>query len=202
MSAVNIKILTQIVNNFPSQKLVLMKNTEVLKWLYNDLSFLEKIDKKSEDIWGRNVMKSKRSDLKLDKQWTNCFGEYICEEIMILLGYNVFKPTKKENFQPDLEVDDCILEVKTQTYLTSGTAGEKILGTPFKYSNIPRLYSKPLTIVCIGNAEILSRENYGNLPGSKMNQEKKNILDFYRKSFHIQYIGASQLLKQIINKQS
>ena len=61
----------------------------------------------------------------------------------ILLDKIVKKPVKKENKQPDWEIDDSILEVKTQTFFTSGTAGDKILGCPFKYANIPELYGKP-----------------------------------------------------------
>jgi hypothetical protein len=59
------------------------------------------------------------------------------------------------------------MEVKCGTYYTNGTAHEKILGCPFKYADIPILYSKPLKIVCIGGAEKICREQYGNLSGEK-----------------------------------
>lgn len=193
-------MLFEIANNSLNPGIFLLKNKDVLRWLFNDLNFLATVDKKSEDKWGQDVMRTKRPDLKLDKQWTNRFGEYICEEIMILLEKNVSKPIKKEHLQPDWETTDFMLEVKTQTYLTSGTAGEKILGTPFKYAAVPRLYSKPLKIICLGNAERLSRENYGNLVGEKMNEEKKKIIDFYKNELKIEYIGVTDLLKEIIVK--
>ena len=60
------------------------------------------------------------------------------------MGKNVFKPTKKNHYQPDLETE--ILEVKSQSFYTSGTAGEKILGCHFKYCEIPELYGKNLFI--------------------------------------------------------
>lgn len=200
MSQIKISMIIQKLATIDNSNIVLLRNKEVLQWIFNDLSYLEKITKQYEDKWGQEIMKMKRPDLKLDKQWTNRFGEYVTEEIMTLLGNKVFKPIKKEHLQPDWETEDCILEVKTQTYLTPGTAGEKILGTPFKYAGIPRLYNKSLKIICLGNAEKLSRENYGNLPGIKMNEEKKKIIEFYKNELNIEYIGITDLLKEFIKK--
>lgn len=134
--------------------------------------------------------------MKLDKQWTNKFGEHICEEIYALLGKNVSKPANKEHYQPDSEIDDAIIEAKTQTFYTNGTAGEKILGSPFKYAEIPDLYGKPLKILCMGGAEKLCKEKYGNLPGAKCSPQKKKFLDFFREN-GIEYIGASDILKSL-----
>jgi hypothetical protein len=187
--------------------IVLLRQKEVVQWLFGDLSFLPAIDKKNkttdeeklkvlEDDWGQAIMKERRPDLKLDKQWTNRFGEYICEEIYTLLGKVVTKPVKKEHYQPDLEVDDAILEAKAQTFYTSGTAGEKILGSPFKYAEIPELYSKPLKIICMGGAEKVCRESYGNLPGARCSAQKKKFIDFFREN-GIEYIGASDILRSL-----
>jgi hypothetical protein len=188
-----------------NSKIVLLRKREVIQWIFGDLSFLSPIEPKNktsdeakykilEDKWGQEMLRIRRPDLKLDKQWTNKFGEHICEEIYILLGKNVSIPVKKEHYQPDLEVDDAIIEVKTGTFHTSGTAGEKILGCPFKYAEIPNLYEKPLKILCIGGAEKVCRENYGNLPGVKCSIQKKKFLDFFREN-RIEYIGASDILK-------
>lgn len=177
-------------------------------WLFGDTSFLPSFEyknkkeyteksKKLEDEWGRKVMKERRPDLILNKQWTNKFGEYICEELYTLRGYNVTKPAKKEHFQPDLEISDFIVEVKAETFFTEGTAGEKILGVPFKYADIPDLYSKPLKIVCLGGAEKACREHYGNLGTDKCTSQKKIFLDFFLEN-GIEYIGATDILKQLI----
>ncbi len=138
------KIHLYIMSN-PSDSIKLLRNKEVIQWLFEDFSFLPAIEKKNksvdtkkykelEDIWGQKVMKSRRPDLELDGQWTNKFGEHLCEEIYGLLGKTVTKPVKKEGKQPDSETEDAIVEVKAQTYFTTGTAGEKIMGVPFKYS--------------------------------------------------------------------
>lgn len=201
------KIHQYIMNN-PSDKIKLLRNKEVIQWLFEDFSFLPAIEKKNktvdtkkykelEDIWGQTVMKSRRPDLDLDGQWTNKFGEHLCEEIYTLLGKTPGKPVKKEGKQPDIETEDSVVEVKAQTYFTTGTAGEKMMAVPFKYAEIPRLYSKPLSILCIGGAEKLSRELYGNLPGPKCSAEKQWLLNAF-KMMRIEYVAATDLLKKLI----
>jgi len=185
--------------------IVLLRHKEVIQWLFADLSFLPPIEKKNktndeklykehEDRWGQEMLRLRRPDLKLDKQWTNKFGEHICEEIYTLLGKNVTKPVKKQHYQPDSEVDDAILEAKAQTFYTSGTAGEKILGSPFKYAEVPELYGKPLKIVCMGGAEKISRQQYGNLRGDKLSAQKNKILECFRE-IGIEYVGATDVLR-------
>lgn len=209
----------QYINKIKDSRIVLLRQKEVVQWLLCDLSFLQELDnnrqaeeakikgrtkkqetdslKILEDQWGQEMVRLRRPDLKLDKQWTNKFGEHIAEEIYWLLGKNVTKPKKKENYQPDTEIDDAIIEAKTQTYYTTGTAGEKIIGCPFKYAEIPTLYSKPLKILCMGGAERICREQYGNLPGQKCSPQKQRFLDFFREN-QIEYVAASELLLQLL----
>ena len=202
-----IKKVSEYISSNGDSKIFLLKNQEVIQWLFGDLTFLPPIDKKNktsdevkykvlEDKWGQDILKIRRPDLKLDKQWTNKFGEHICEEIYTLLGKNYSKPLKKKRYQPDLEVNDAIVEVKTGTFHTSGTAGEKILGCPFKYAEIPELYGKPLKILCMGGAEKVCRESYGNLPGAMCSAQKKKFLDFFRDN-GIEYVGASDILRSL-----
>jgi hypothetical protein len=188
-------------------KIVLLRQKEVVQWLFGDVSFLPAIVKKNkkadtkkykelEDKWGRAVMKIRRPDLSLHKQWTGIFGEHICEEIYSLLGKVVSKPKNIEHNKPDFEVVHAIVEAKAQTFYTDGTAGEKILGCPFKYAEIPELYGKPLKIVCMGMAEKICRDSYGNLPGKKCSAQKKKFIDFFLEN-KIEFIGASDLLRSL-----
>ena len=197
----------EFVSKIENPRITLLRQKEVVQWLFGDLTFLPEIEKKNktadeakykilEDKWGQEMLKIRRIDLKLDKQWTNKFGEHIVEEIYILLGKVVTKPVKKEHYQPDSEVDDAIIEAKTQTFYTSGTAGEKILGCPFKYAEIADLHGKTLKIVCMGGAEKVCRESYGNLPGAKCTPQKKKFLDLFRE-MKIEYIGASDILRSL-----
>ena len=207
MSVIN-KVCDFIATN-TDIRIILLRKKEVIMWLFGDLSFLPPIEKKNktvdeakykvlEDKWGQEMLKTRRPDLKLDKQWTNKFGEHICEEIYLLIGKEGFKPVKKEHYQPDYEVDNAIVEAKAQTFHTGGTAGEKILGCPFKYAEIPDLYSKPLKILCMGGAEKICREQYGNLMGDKCSQQKKRFLDFFKEN-RIEYIGATDILKTLVS---
>lgn len=193
--------ITDKISSIKDEKIRLLREQEVIKWLHGDLSFLPSPTKDAEDIWGRTTLKKFRPDLKLGGQWTNRFGEHIAEEIYRLLNKICTKPELKEHYQPDHEIDNAIIEVKTQTFYTTGTAGEKILGCPFKYANIPSLYGKPLKIVCLGGAEKISRDQYGNLPGPKCNSEKQAFLDFY-KSNGIEFVAATELLKEFVNLKS
>lgn len=210
-SSINIEKIVEFISKVKDSEISLLRNPDVIKWIFGDLSFLPSIEKSKnkkkdrnkmkafEDTWGRKVLKIRRPDLKLDKQWTNKFGEYICQEIFILLAKVVSKPVKMKTYAPDFEIDDSIVEIKTQTYYTDGTAGEKILGCPFKYAEIPKLYAKPLQIVCVGGAEKICREQYGNLPGKNEECfEKKEFLEFYLKK-GIKYIGVCDLLTSLVN---
>jgi hypothetical protein len=195
------------ISKIENPKIVLLRQEEVVEWLFGDLSFLPEIEKKNktqdtkklkihEDNWGRAIMKLRRPDLSFDKQWTNKFGEYLAEELYTLLGKDVSIPVKKNCHQPDLEIDDFIVEAKSETYFTTGTAGEKILGCPFKYAEVPILYNKPLKIICIGGAEKVCIEEYGNLSDLKCTPQKKKFLDFFREN-GIEYIGATDILKAL-----
>ena len=62
------------------------------------------------------------------------------------------------------------------------------------------LYSKPLKIVCIGRAEKLSREQYGNLPGAKCTARKKKFMEFFAEN-GIQYVGATDMLIALCGSQ-
>jgi|LakMenE01Jun11ns_1017448.scaffolds.fasta_scaffold9959621_32 hypothetical protein len=187
------------IQNTANESIKLLRNKDVVYWLFADTTFITKDqDKKNykqlEDKWGQDVFREQRPDLKLDKQWTNRFGEYICNEIFTLLGNTPKKPEKKEHFQPDSEIEYAIIEAKTQTYFTSGTAGEKILGSVFKYADIPELYSKPLKIICIGGAEKICRQQYGNLDGSRCTERKQKLLTFYKNEMNIEFVAATDLL--------
>jgi hypothetical protein len=182
----------------------LLRERTVVQWLYGDMSFLSPIPCKTkgaytammkvkEDQWGQQIMRERRPDLKMNKQWTNRFGEYLCEELLFLLGKTPKKPKKINHFQPDVESEEAIWEAKAQTYHTVGTAGEKILGVPLKYAEIPRRYSKQLNILCIGRAEKQSKEEFGTLTGYVISPEKKILLATCA-SLRIYYLGYTDVL--------
>jgi len=145
----------------------LLKTAEVLLWLKGRSYFQETLDIEvtkcgtpgtpgttkltaAEAKWGKKTLQSAfPGEVQAEKMWTGKIGETIVQEHFP----EGWKPEKKGGMQPDWETREYVYEVKTQSYFTSGTAGEKILGVPLKYRNIPDLYGKPLRILCLAGAE-------------------------------------------------
>lgn len=189
-----------------NDKIILLKNPDVVSWLLGDFNFLHvplsktitqhmNVSKKAEDDWGIDLMKTKRPELHFITQWTTKFGEDLAYEIYTLLGETYKKPQKMEHFQPDGETDTNIIEVKTGTYFTSGTAHEKIIGCKDKYIAIPDLYSKPLKILCIGG---MIQKCNTQIFEPRYNKQKE-ILKHYKDVYLIEYIKFTDLMNQYIN---
>jgi hypothetical protein len=176
----------------------LLRQTTVVDWILDNTEFLKDAErrapelKRCEDVWGKTTM-SDILNIKTKIQWTSLFGEHLCKEILLMQNKTVWRPTTKGGFRPDFETDDWIVEVKTGTWYTNGTAHEKILGTALKYRNIPELYKKKLLIVCIGRAEREARK-YGLFGSSDEKME-----DFLQliKGWNIEYIAATDLLNRL-----
>ena len=199
----------------------LLCNEQIVHWIIGHYEFLfhkrgldqiqikkeyNKKLKELEDAWG-NEMRNKYFAKEKTGQWTTLVGERIASELYYLQGYSNKKPKRFEHFEPDLDCDQLIVEVKTQTYFTTGTAGEKILGVPFKYAAVPRIYKKDLQIICIAGAEKLGREQYKILPnttaycdmpcGQKSDPEQLALLEYW-KTQKITFVGAADILKSIL----
>jgi hypothetical protein len=155
-----------------------------------------KMRKDEEDEWCKQIMKGKRPDLVDPEKKQSKFGplgEELCKEYYTLIGEDPFKPSKKEgkSYTLDLETLSTIIESKAGSYLTGGTAGEKIYGVPRKYMEVPRLYGKPLLIICIGGSEKFSRDKC--LIGDCDIPESKLFADLYEK-LNIRYVGFTELI--------
>lgn len=203
------------VNTQENSEICLLRKRDVIRWLFDDLSFLTLEEehktkgsrnnalKDKENEWGTSLLKEIRPDCwrgkPMQTNWTTLVGECIAKEVLSLMGEASKKPKILSGYSPDLETEQYIYEVKTQTYYTTGTAGEKILGVPYKYSEVPRLYSKPLYIMCVACAEKMGREKYGILPGNKITKNRQTMLDCY-KEMDIQYVGITDLLLKCVTK--
>lgn len=173
-----------------------LKKEGVLEWVLGDDNWVKQLTKKDEHRWGQNILQKNTS------QWTTKLGESILFELLILQNKNPKRikigkvGSNNKRLMPDFEADDGIYENKARTYKTTGTAGEKILGTPIKYSECKRLFKKPLYIVCMGFQEKEADESFQLFdPKSK---ELKNILAFYDNELGINFIKASDLLHDLV----
>ncbi len=193
------------------ENLNLLNNPKVIQWCYEGITDISlrnteseknlKESKKIEQDWGNSVINT------IDgKQWTTVLCQELVMEALVKLGRkNVRSTTAKKSslrtkrYDPDLECDEYVYEVKGRSWSTPGTAGEKILGVPLKYGEVPRLYHKPLQIILVGYQEYEAREKFafGDLL-DKNNQtiELQESLAFYKEQ-NIEYIAFTDILKKI-----
>ena len=192
-------------------KLNLLNNPEVIKWCYEGITDISLINTESEEklkdskevekAWGNKVIQTASG-----KQWTTTLCQELVMAALIKLGRKNVKKAgsvkssiRDKNYQPDLESDDYVYEVKGRSWCTGGTAGEKILGVPLKYGELPRLYRKPLQIVLVGYQEYEARAKFGFgnlLDKDDQTTELKKSLAFY-KEHDIEYIAFTDILKKI-----
>lgn len=189
----------------------LINNLEVIRWCYEGITDVSLKNTESEDKlkgakeiekrWGNEVMHTKDG-----KQWTTRLCQNLVREALIRLGRKNVRSTmprkssvRNKEYDPDLECDDYVYEVKGRSWCTPGTAGEKILGVPLKYGELPRLYDKPLQIILVGYQEYEAREKFafGDLLDSKnQTPELRESLAFY-KDQHIEYVAFTYILKKL-----
>tara|TARA_Y100000992_G_scaffold128613_1_gene84625 strand:+ start:4710 stop:5294 length:585 start_codon:yes stop_codon:yes gene_type:complete len=145
---------------------------------------------KLEKEWGNIIIGQKNNG-----NWTTLLGEGIVFEVLKKLGENPRKPEIRNGYSPDWETDNCIYEVKTRNWTTTGTAGEKVFGVMYKYSEIPELYGKPLKIVCVGYQEYEVTHGNTKIFGN-ISESKKKFIEL-AKSLNIEYIKFSDLVSRL-----
>jgi hypothetical protein len=188
----------------------LLKNQLVINWCFEPAttesllttsnSTLLKNANNDEKAWARSVIGGAGS------QWTTLLCQELVREALVEMGCkNVSnaKPAQAsitgKRYHPDLECDDFVYEVKGRSWSTSGTAGEKILGVPLKYGEVPALYKKPLQIVLVGYQEHEARKGFafGDLLNSgSQTSSLRETLHFFKER-NIEYIGFTDMLKQL-----
>tara|TARA_B100000925_G_scaffold290886_1_gene277233 strand:- start:2410 stop:3006 length:597 start_codon:yes stop_codon:yes gene_type:complete len=183
-------------------KQFIIPNGQFLKSLNNNFKKTQ-IDSNYKDIrkkerkWG--ISKIKKYKIPFNGAlnfWSGPFGEHYIYSVLINRGNEARRPDPMNGFTPDWECDDYIYEVKTRNYTSTGSIGEKALGIPLKYCEIPELYKKPLKIVLVGKMEFEGIHKYGIIKNDNYSQNiseiKQKLIDVY-KGFGIEFIGASQL---------
>jgi len=161
------------------------------KYKYTKTKLKEK-KKENEDNWNMKLMKPflKNTNRK-QKSAFGPFGEKLVKEYYIITDeFLTDKPIKKKNHKLDLETKLNIIEVKSGSYFTTGTAREKIYGVPFKYADVPRLFKKTLLIICIGGGDNCELTGKTNIP------EREEIKQFY-KGIGIFYVSFTELLNNL-----
>jgi len=159
-----------------------------------DTKTVETLRKEANDkekAWGNKMIGQKSNG-----NWTTLLGESLVRDILKLKGENPKKPTKKAGYSPDWETDKFIYEVKTRNWTTSGTAGEKVFGTMYKYSDIPLLYEKPLKIICVAYQEYELTNNTTKIFGEIGKRKHEHIK--LAKKHGIEYVKFSDFVKDVV----
>ncbi len=193
------------------KNLNLLNNPKVIQWCYEGVTKISLINTESEEKlkeskeiekkWGNEVIET------IDgKQWTTALCQDLVMEALKKLGRKNVRKTKPvkssirdKKYDPDLECDDYVYEVKGRSWSTPGTAGEKILGVPLKYGELPYLFKKPLQIILVGYQEYEAKEKFAFgdlLDKNNQTKELKDSLAFFNKH-DIEYIGFTDILTKI-----
>jgi len=161
---------------------------------------IQETAKKLEKKFIYDLPQPSKSNSKAKKLGFGKIGENLVYDILSFMGENPRKPQKYPNccYQVDWEGDNYIWEVKTRSWTEPGTAGEKVLGTMYKYSDLPVIYGKPLKIVCIGYQEYELCNNNTRI-WNVASERKKKMLELAR-SFDIEYIKFSDLVKPFMKE--
>jgi hypothetical protein len=187
----------------------LLKIPEVIQWSRGNTAFLTKdIDnnltkrefnkqaQSNERIFGHFLSKLINPNTNSNNQWTTIVGEELVRQVLIQNNHIIISERKKcimkrqdinKQFEIDIETDKCIVEVKTGTYFTHGTAHEKILAVPYKYAGVSEYFNKPLWIVCVADDEQYAKREL------LADDSRKEFYNFY-KSKNIHYIFLSDLI--------
>ena len=148
---------------------------------------------KAEKNWGNLLIG--RGPENQTSQWTTILGESIVAEILSSQGHTVNRPKNINGYKPDWEIEDAIIEVKTRNWTTPGTAGEKVFGVPYKYAEIPKLYGKPLKIVCVAYQEYELTHGKTRVFGEDISTEKKEMLAFWKER-GIEFVKFSDIINK------
>lgn len=144
-------------------------------------------------------------------------GEWAVKEKLKLLGIkninngNIICPwlIDQYNIQPDVILENCVIEVKTLRYYNSkgkrgnqGTGSEKIDSIFRKYSNVYSECNKNIIIILVGDQQFekngkmyldaFNDKNYNN------NLMLKKVVPFYKNTLKFNMIGFNSISNQLL----
>jgi hypothetical protein len=170
----------------------------VLEWLHADGAFLRRLQSKEdgERNWGSRLIGHDTAF------WTTLLGEGILNDLLLLRGE---EPTRADRtiraanglrVLPDRVTDCAVYEAKTRSYAAArGTAGERTLGSAVKYLEVPRLYNRPLFIVCLAHQEVEADRVFQVF--NPKSAELKRQLDFW-KEYKIEFVKGTAMLEEAL----
>lgn len=182
-------------------------NKELINYFLGNMDFKDLIEEKA---FGTKIYQDICKVKSPPSNWSTKISEEFCKELLsYVFDTNVTncKNDRELHIRLDLQSNQPdfknFFEVKCRTYLTTGTAGEKILGTPKKYSKVYLKYKIPLYIILVGyqEKEAVDKFDLFNLnPMNKLHKNDIKLMNLYYHDFHINYIRSSDLIKLALLK--
>jgi hypothetical protein len=106
------------------------KEPELVQW-FNCINPFDCIEHEAK--WGNDINKKYFKAIRETVQWTTIMSEKVVAMLLLLNGHTPIKRQEIKGYIPDIETTDRLWEIKSRSYNTNGTAGEKILGVSKKY---------------------------------------------------------------------
>lgn len=165
----------------------------VVRWIHgNSNGNILKYPSKVEEY---RILTSKYTP-KSRRMWSADFGVQLVRLLLIESGVTIYPPKKygDEKTSGDFETHEAVWKVKTRTWMTTGSAGEKILGAPIRYSEIPRLSGKKFNLVSVAYQEYESIHKF-QLYNERLSSKTSYLTLLKGSGFS--YIRCSTLYKKV-----
>ena len=179
---------------------------EIINWAINPESIgLENTLKNTSSqkkLKPENTKEKKMGNIVLNtqkeiKQWSTRVGEGVVKYLLTNKGFSIEKNKTINGRNPDILTPEIVFEVKTRNWTCPGTAGEKVIGCPFKYCEVRELFNKQkLIIVAIAYQEFEMCKEGGSMQvfGEGMSENRKKIIEFF-KNMNIHFLQFSEFIK-------
>ena len=136
---------------------------------------------------------------------TGILGELAVQYVLTMLQQPILQKNRKvpiEDFGAcylDFETSNSVVEVKTHSWTTSGTAHKIAQAVPLYYRDIPLLCRKPLHIILVGYNEFVCTYGYTSILQPRRHDERLQEYVKHWESHNIHYIGFSTLVQEALD---
>lgn len=201
---INLQINDNLIKQFTlkNNQYLYLKNRTIFDYFLGNINF---IDLSAEKKFGSKLYQELYKQKSPTSNWSTKISEGFCKELLCYIfetKISACKNDKELHIRLDLQSQSPdfknFFEIKSRTFKTTGTAGEKILGTPKKYSKVFLKYKIPLYIILLGYQENEAIEKFDlfNLnPQNELHQNDIKLMDLYHNDLHINYLRGSDLIK-------
>ena len=181
---IKFNVTNELVNNFADKnnKYKYLGNKKLINYFLGNVNFNNLAEEKA---FGTKIYQDICKVTSPPSNWSTKISEEFIKELLSYVFNTKITNCKNDNelhIRLDLQSSQSnfknFFEVKCRTYLTTGTAGEKILGTPKKYSKVYLKYKMPLYIILVGYQEKEAVDKFDLFNLNPMNKLHQNDIKY------------------------